>query len=167
MNPAARVLREHLEGRDLGAFLATYVQVAPESHSAELMGVTQRVLPAVLREMLTANNVASADIVQLWRLLRSGRLLVIDDDIIASINDRLANAWGEVAGAGAEPPQPLLPLANEPAGLRTRIRPSRREPVTDAQGFTSMHRVVVVSASPRKCLRRATCCGRTSTGCRT
>lgn len=146
MNPTAQVLREHLEARDLGAFLAAYAQVAAENHSAELTGVTQRVLPAVLREMLAAGKVASADIVQLWRLVRSGRLLVVDNDLIAGINDRLANAWAEVAGVEAAPPQPLLPLADELTGLRSRIRSSRREPVTDAQGFIPMHRVVVASA---------------------
>jgi hypothetical protein len=121
MEPVVQELRAHLEARDLGAFLTDYEAGAAHSGSIEMTTVTQRILPGVLLEQFGAGRVTDAQTVQLWRLVRSGRLVLVDDVLLEAINERLHSAWLEVHGPDATLPEKLLTL-----GPDTEKRAARR-----------------------------------------
>lgn len=93
MSATVADMREFLESKDLLGFLRLY-----ESHGQLLMnqpgagGCTQRLLPALWRELLARNLVQAEEIVLLWKLVRGGQLLVVDNDILQSVNERIDQA---------------------------------------------------------------------------
>lgn len=80
-------LRAHLEARDLTAFLQDFEQFSGGG-SIELTTVTQRILPGILLELFMADRVDHAQTLTLWKLVRTGRLLLVDNVLIEAINQR-------------------------------------------------------------------------------
>ena len=141
MEPVVQELRAHLEARDLGAFLTDYEAGAAHSGLIEMTTVTQRILPGVLLEQFGAGRVTDAQTVQLWRLVRSGRLVLVDDVLLDAINERLHSAWSEVHGPDATLPEKLLTL-----GPDTEKRAARRPaPPPVGKGALPMQRIVLSS----------------------
>ena len=142
MSTPVQELRAHLEARDLGAFLVDFEALAGTSGSIELTTVTQRILPGVLLEQFGAGRVTNAQTVQLWRLVRSGRLMPVDNALLEAINERLDAAWREVHGADVPLPEKLLTF-----GPETESRPARRPmPACEAgDGALPMQRIVLSS----------------------
>jgi hypothetical protein len=101
-------LRELLEARDVGTFLAAYEEYR-RLHAIEptVTGLTQRVFPPVLRAAFEAEQLAASDIVLLWRLVRDGRLLVVENDLIVGINLRVNKALTVVEPDMKVPVPPL------------------------------------------------------------
>jgi hypothetical protein len=119
MTVTAQDLREHLETRDLGAFAQAYEHYLPESHSTERRSVTQNLFPNILRQELAAGRVTDEVVVHLARLIRSGRLLLVEHDLLEELNARVPLAWREVADDGD----------SAPPKLDTVPRAARREPL--------------------------------------
>jgi len=142
MDSAVQELRVHLESRDLGAFLAEYEIRAATAGSIELTTVTQRILPGVLLELFGAGRVTDEQTVQLWRLVRTGRLVMVENVLLEAINERLDTAWREVNGPDAPAPEKLLTFGpDEQSRVASRPAPS---PVHT--GALPMQRIVVSSA---------------------
>ena len=141
MEPIVQTLRAHLEARDLGAFLTSYEAGAAGSGSIEMTTVTQRVLPGVLLEQFGAGRVTDGQTVHLWRLVRSGRLVLVDDVLLEAINARLDSAWLAAYGPDATLPEKLLTF-----GPDTKKRAARlpAAPQVDT-GALPMQRIVVSS----------------------
>ena len=141
MDPSVQELRTHLESRDLSAFLAEYETRAAAAGSIELTTVTQRILPGVLLELFGAGRVTDAQTVQLWRLVRTGRLVMVENVLLEAINERLDTAWREVNGPDDPAPEKLLTFGrDEQARVASRPAPS---PVDS--GALPMQRIVVSS----------------------
>ena len=98
MNATIENLRIFLEERDIGGFLAAYETMVPGADvlSSQLTKITQQIFPTVLHEKLTRGALVAGDTVRLWRLVRCGRLLVVDNDLLEGINALLDAAWREV-----------------------------------------------------------------------
>jgi hypothetical protein len=88
MNATIENLRIFLEERDIGGFLAAYETMVPGADvlSSQLTKITQQIFPTVLHEKLTRGALVAGDTVRLWRLVRCGRLLVVDNDLLEGIN---------------------------------------------------------------------------------
>lgn len=130
-------LRTFLEDRDISSFLAAFERLE-ERNSVELTTLTQRVLPGVLLELLESNRVKAEDVVRLWRLSRSGRLVLTNCTLLRALNSELDAAWATVYGPEAPKPEKLLTLEsqdNSGPALRPLIHPE----------VSTFERVVVVS----------------------
>lgn len=137
----AHDLRTHLEERALTAFLADFER-CDDRGNVELTTVTQRILPGVLLELFEAGRVSNDETLGLWKLVRSGRLLVVDNRIIEAINAQLHEAWVSVHGAAGPQPEKLLVLMSEDTLASRRARP-----MSEASApATAMQRVVVTSS---------------------
>ena len=138
-------LREALEARDLASFLDGYPTLAVEEmQSPSLTLVTQHLLPPILRETV-ARGMSGAQIVRLYQLVRSGALLVVENDLLEAINERLAPAWREVRGEEVALPPSLVTFkeTDEPQAV-PRTRPVSPSP--GAASATLLHRVVIASS---------------------
>ncbi len=81
MNNHYEDMRVALENRELATFLSAFEKmVTSKERPGNLTALTQKVLPAVLREVLTAQRLADEDVVRLWRLVRSEQLILVDND---------------------------------------------------------------------------------------
>ena len=118
MNATIENLRIFLEERDIGGFLAAYETMVPGADvlSSQLTKITQQIFPTVLHEKLTRGALVAGDTVRLWRLVRCGRLLVVDNDLLEGINALLDAAWREVEGPDAPLPTKLLTYREAPEG---------------------------------------------------
>jgi hypothetical protein len=145
MSAAVQELRALLEERDIGRFLAAYERVEIEHRSIELTGVTQRIFPTVLREALLRGNLASEDVVKLWSLVRTGRLVLVENDLLEGINAVLNGAWRDVKGPETTLPDKLLTYSSDPEPApRPRARPTA-EP-SGTENAIPMRRIVIGSA---------------------
>lgn len=148
MNVTVPDLKAFLEARDIRGFLIAYEDFTQRGqHPVELSIVTQRIFPAVLRELLENSRLTSEHTVHLWRLVRTGRLLIVDNDLLEGINERLDWAWMEVEGADAAKPEKLLTFSEEPRSSGMGRCPAQPE-VRGRQGSNvlPMHRIVMTSA---------------------
>ncbi len=145
MNADVERLREHLDRRDIASFLQEYEEARAQG-SVELTTLTQRVFPGVLRELLDKSMVSADAVLQLWRLIRTGQLLVIDNALLHSINDALASSWVELHGTNGQLPEKLLTFDEEPHQRKPAPpSPPRRE--SAEQGAVAvLERVVIVSS---------------------
>lgn len=141
MSLAAEKMREHLEARELAAFLEAYEQYRDtEAWKPALTALTQRVFPPVLREALGHDSLSASAIVRLYRLIRGGRLLLVENDLLMEINRRIDTAFAEAEPATSRPVPPLLTFDEvaEKSTRRTFSPPPLRA--------TEVKRVAIVSA---------------------
>ncbi|MBK8358714.1 MAG: hypothetical protein IPL15_06910 [Comamonadaceae bacterium] len=119
MNATIENLRIFLEERDIGGFLAAYETMVPGADvlSSQLTKITQQIFPTVLHEKLKGALVAG-DTVRLWRLVRCGRLLVVDNDLLEGINALLDAAWRE-SRTGCPAPHEVVDLSRGAGGIST------------------------------------------------
>lgn len=141
MSPAAEKMREHLEARELTAFLQAYEQYRDtKAWEPALTALTQRVFPPLLREALGHDRLNASAIVRLYRLIRGGRLLLVENDLLTEINRRIDTAFAEAEPATSRPVPPLLTFDEvaEKGARRTISPPPLRA--------TEVKRVAIVSA---------------------
>jgi hypothetical protein len=141
MSPAAEKMREHLEVRELAAFLQAYEQYRDaKAWEPALTALTQRVFPPLLREALKQNSLSASAIVRLYHLIRGRRLLLVENDLLTEINRRIDTAFAEAEPATSRPVPPLLTFDEvaEKSTRRTVSPPPLRA--------TEVKRVAIVSA---------------------
>ncbi len=141
MSPAAEKMREHLEVRELAAFLQAYEQYRDaKAWEHALTALTQRVFPPLLREALKQDSLSASAIVRLYHLIRGGRLLLVENDLLTEINRRIDTAFAEAEPATSRPVPPLLTFDEvaEKSTRRTVSPPPLRA--------TEVKRVAIVSA---------------------
>lgn len=141
MSSAAERMREHLEARELAAFLESYEQYRDtKAWEPALTALTQRVFPPVLREALGHDSLSASAIVRLYRLIRGGRLLLVENDLLTEINRRIDTAFAEAEPATSRPVPPLVTFDEvaEKSTRRTVSPPPLRA--------TEVKRVAIVSA---------------------
>lgn len=141
MSPAAAKMRELLEARQLAAFLEAYEQYRDtKAWEPGLTALTQRVFPPVLREALGHDPLTASAIVRLYRLIRGGRLLLVENDLLKEINKRIDTAFAEAEPATNRPVPPLLTFdeVDEKGSRRTVSPPPLRA--------TEVKRVAIISA---------------------
>lgn len=144
MSNVIQDLRDLLDDRDLSGFLSYY-----EANRLQLLGqpglgqCTQRLLPPLLRELFKANRVEPECVVRLWRLVRSGHLLVVENDLLEAINARIDAAVAERDNE-RRAPTPKLSLYAEGGGqlVSARVTPSTPQ---CAEPAIPMKRIVVSS----------------------
>lgn len=136
-------MREFLENKDLLGFLQFY-----ESHGPYLMSqpgaglCTQRLLPALCRELVARNSVQAEEIVLLWRLIRVGQLLIVDNDILQSVNERIDQALSVCKSSIPAPASRLRLYGQETAMPAT---PTAAQAPQRPQEPVHMERVVICS----------------------
>jgi hypothetical protein len=137
-------MRELLENKDLLGFLQLY-----EAQGQLLMsqpgagGCTQRLLPALCRELLSRNSAQAEAVVLLWKLIRGGQLLVVDNDILQHVNERIDQALSDCKSSTTVPAPPLR-LYDQEAPEPVKPRPVQ-VPQRPQESF-SMERVVICSS---------------------
>lgn len=148
MNPDFEKLRELLELRDVGAFLAAY-QEYRQRHgiNIEVTGLTQRVLPALLRNAFHEGRMTAKDIVLLWRLVRDTRLLLVENDLLVAINFRINDAVAAVEPGTKRPVQPLATYEDvRPSTTQNEHSPYASSSPNGAVPVTEVKRVAIASA---------------------
>lgn len=149
MTPDIVQLRELLEARNLGGFLAAYNTYRRQnSIDPCVTGLTQRVLPTLLRAAFEAEELSATDLVLLWRLVRDGRLLLVENDLLVGINFRINDAI-KVAEPGTKVPvQPLVTFYAQQSAAATTTRAPNRCPLKDDTPIrvTEVKRVAVASS---------------------
>lgn len=148
MNAIIENLRTCLEERDISGFLEAYDGMVPgaDFRTGQLTGITQRIFPTVLRDMLASRALLAADVVRLWRLVRCGRLLVVHNDLLEGINALLDVAWREVEGPDAPLPAKLVTY-REAADSMPGQRSARPAAAATSDGdVVPMRRIVMASA---------------------
>jgi hypothetical protein len=147
MSPIVEKLRELLEVRDVGGFLASYQEYRQNNGSdPAVTGLTQRVFPSLLREAFKTERLAASDIVLLWRLVRDSRLLLVENDLLAGINLRINDAI-KVAEPGTKLPVQALATFDDVKSSDAPRRPGMPNSYADAGSVpvTEVKRVVVAS----------------------
>jgi hypothetical protein len=142
MNETIQLMREHLEARDIEAFLTVF-ESARGIRDPELAAVTQRIFPSILREQLE-RGLAPEVVVHAWRLIRYDRLVLVEDDVREAVNHALTTAWPKVHGADAGPPE-FLQLFRDLEAVR-RAPPRRLAQPKAVPAGMPMKRIVVASA---------------------
>ena len=147
MNATIENLRTLLEERDIGGFLAAYEKMVPgaDIRAVELTAVTQRIFPVVLGEKLANAGLSSEDTVRLWRLVRSGRLLVVDNALLNGINALLDSAWREVEGPDAPLPAKLLTFSEGEEVSSPRLAVPKPKAPPSRERDVPMRRIVMAS----------------------
>lgn len=148
MSPDVEKLRELLEVRDVGGFLAAYQDYRQHNGIEPVVtGLTQRVFPPLLRDAFMTERLAAADIVLLWRLVRDSRLLLVENDLLVGINLRI-NAAIKVVEPGTKLPVQALATFDDLKSSDTPRRPSTPNPVPGdgSVPVTEVKRVAIASA---------------------
>lgn len=149
MTPDILQLRELLEARNIGGFLAAYDAYRWQNNiEPGVTGLTQRVLPPLLRAAFEAEELSAADLVLLWRLVRDGRLLLVENDLLVGINIRINDAI-KVAEPGTKVPvQPLATFNAQQSAAGTTNRAPDRVLLDDGAPVrvTEVKRVAVASS---------------------
>lgn len=144
MTPAAENLRVLLEAHDLDGFLRAY-EGYRQQHTVEpvVTALSQRVFPALLRSELEEDRLAASTLVHLYRLVRSGRLVLVEEDLLIGINLRIDDAMRQVDPAASTPAPPLL------TGEDVKEKAARWSPASAGGSLrlaaTEMKRIAVVS----------------------
>jgi hypothetical protein len=146
MKPEVENMRELLEAGDIGGFLATYGKYR-QQHTSEpaLTGLTQRVLPPVLRDGFKHERVSAGAVVLLWRMVRDGRLLIVENDLLLAINLRIDQAL-KLVDPAAKLPAAALVTFDDVERSDERPRVERAPPAPGATPALQVKRVAVVSA---------------------
>lgn len=109
MTPAAENLRVLLGTRDIDGFL-TALEAYRQQHSCEpvVTALTQRVFPPLLRAAFQEERLLPTALARLYRMVRSGQLVLVEDDLLGAINLRIDDAIREVEPATVTPVPPLI-----------------------------------------------------------
>ena len=145
MTPAAENLRVLLEARDIDGFLSALEDYRQQrSFEPVVTALTQRVFPPLLRTAFQQERLPPTSLVRLYRMVRSGKLLLVENDLLAAINLRIDDAIREVAPAALTPVPPLI------TGEDVKPKAVRWSPPSAPGGqrlaATEMKRIAVVSA---------------------
>ena len=145
MTPAAERLRVLLEGRDIDSFLEAFESYR-QQHAVEpvVTALTQRVFPPLLRQAFKDDNLQPTTLVRLYRMVRTSRLVLVEDDLLVGINERINDAMRQVE---PETTTPVVPLVT---GDDVKTKEVRWSPPGAIDGkrvpATEMKRVAIVSA---------------------
>lgn len=147
MNPFVEELRVKLEARDMAGFLEHFKEHAAAVYGRpEFTFLTQSTLPPILLGMLKSRLVAASELIELWQLMRNGRLLVVDGAIREAINEQIDGAFREIRGSSHPPVEKFwLPQAEPAPGLPG---PQQRSQIPGASipgHVTLTERVVIAS----------------------
>jgi hypothetical protein len=145
MTPAAENLRVLLEARDIDGFLTAFQEYRDQNTFEPVVtALSQRVFPPLLRQAFLEERLPPSTLVRLYWLVRSGRMALVEDDLIVGINLRINDAQLKV---DPDAKTPVIPLVTgdevKPKGVRwspAAGEGSQRVPATE------MKRVAVVSA---------------------
>ena len=147
MSPNVEGMRELLEARDIGGFLAAYIEYR-HGHGIEpaVTALTQRTLPPILRQAFAEERLVPETIVLLWRTVRDGRLILVDDDLLIAINLRIDEAM-RLAEPKVDLPVPrLVTFAQlDESQQRRGTRPNKVTPPPHVVRATEVKRVAIVS----------------------
>ncbi|WP_227105500.1 DUF2726 domain-containing protein [Chromobacterium rhizoryzae] len=125
MNAIAQELRACLEERNLAGFLDGFeAMLRTEARPLDIRDITQRILPAILLELLQSRRIDAPCLVRLAQLIRSNVLLVVDNEVLVGINQQLPAAWRVVKDVGTPLPTPLMTYSDEPPRRSKRTAPS-------------------------------------------
>ena len=150
MTVAVSDLRELLEAKDLDGFLKLHEAQGLLLMSQPGAGLcTQRLLPALCRELFARDAVNAETVLLLGRLVRSGQLLIVDNDILEAINHRIELAFptgvpqpaGSAASAGSSLKLPLY--SQEP---RVPVSPDSAKAQVRPRDAMPMERIVICSS---------------------
>lgn len=143
MTPQLERIRELLEAEDIGGFLSAYAEyLATGQQEPAATNLTQRLLPPVLLRCLQGERLPAPALVQLYRLVASGRLLVVENDVLHAINLRVDQAMRQVEPGVKLPVTPLRTFSDEAAAPP----PVRRPEDGDVMRVRRVTRVAVASA---------------------
>lgn len=144
MTPAAENLRVLLEARDIDGFLSALEDYRQQrSFEPVVTALTQRVFPPLLRTAFQQERLPPTSLVRLYRMVRSGKLLLVEDDLLAAINLRIDDAIREVEPAALTPVPPVI--TGEDVKPKA-VRWSPSAPGGQRLAATEMKRIAVVSA---------------------
>jgi hypothetical protein len=147
MSPQLERMRELLEAEDVGGFLSAYAEyLASGLQEPAATNITQRLLPPVLLRCLQAERLPAPALVQLYRMVLTGRLLLVENDVLHAINLRVDAAIHQVEPAVPRPVAPLRTFRDDPASDRPPQEPVRKPPDGDVMRVRRVSRVAVVSA---------------------
>lgn len=144
MTPAAENLRALLEARDLDGFLEAF-EVYRDQHAIEpvVTALTQRVFPPLLRQAFQEKTLQPVSLIRLYRMVRSTRLVLVEDDLLVGVNRRINEALRQVEPETSRPVPALL------TGEDVKPKEVRGSPPSAPAGTrlaaTEVKRVAVVS----------------------
>lgn len=147
MSQNVETMRELLEERNIDVFLPAYIEYR-QSHAIEpeLTALTQHALPPVLRQAFAEERLCPETIVLLWRTVRDGRLILVDDDLLIAINLRIDEATRSVEPEVELPVPHLVTFAQlDESRLRRGTPPNRVQPERRVVGATEVKRIAIVS----------------------
>lgn len=149
MSSGVLQLRELLETRNIGGFLVAY-DTYRRQNSIEpgVTGLTQRMFPPLLRAAFDAEKLTAADVVLLWRLVRDGRLLLVENDLLVEIYRRINDALAVVEPDTKAPVQPLATFDVRESNTRVAGRVSGMASFNDEASIrvAEVKRVAVASS---------------------
>lgn len=146
MSPQLERMRELLEAEDIGGFLSAYAEyLASGQQEPAATNLTQRLLPPLLLRALQAERLAAPALVQLYRMVQGGRLLVVENDVLNAINLRIDAAIRQVEPTAKVPVTPLRVYSDDPAPKKA-PEPVRKPADGDVMRVRRVARVAVVSA---------------------
>ncbi|WP_119157662.1 DUF2726 domain-containing protein [Caldimonas tepidiphila] len=145
MNDIYFKLKDLLSDRDLTGFLSEFERLAPQSRPIGLSELTQRVFPVVLKSCLAEGTVTAEAIVHVWRLVRTGSLLIVDNELLEAVNARIEKAWWAARGPDAPPPEKLRLFQDDDMHLTARRYKRMESERPIPAGAVAMRRVVVAS----------------------
>lgn len=144
MTPQLELLRELPEAEDIGGFLSAYADyLASGQQEPTATNLTQRLPPPVLLRCLHGERLPAPALVQLYRLVASGRLLVVENEVLHAINLRVEQAM-RLVETGVK--LPVTPLRTFSDGAAPAPRPVRQPEDGDVMRVRRGTRVAVVSA---------------------
>lgn len=146
MSPAAENLRVLLESRDIDGFLLALDKYRQQNvFEPGVTPLTQRVFPALLRKAFEETNLQPATLVRLYRMVRTGSLLLVEEDLLDCINLRINEALCQVEPGS---PVPVLPLVTGKALEPEKVRWSPPGPSENRRRIpaTEMKRVAIMSS---------------------
>lgn len=146
MSPQLERMRELLEAEDIGGFLSAYVEyVATGQQDPAATNLTQRLLPPVLLRVMQSERLPAPALVQLYRMVLHGRLLVVENDVLHAINLRIDEAMRLVEPTEKLPVTRLRIFRDESQPKRA-AEPVRQPGDGDVMRVRRVARVAVVSA---------------------
>jgi hypothetical protein len=107
--------------------------------------LTQRLLPPVLLRCLLAERLPAPALVQLYRMVLTGQLLLVENDVLHAINLRVDAAMHQVEPAVPRPVAPLRTFRDAPAPERPK-EAVRKPPDGDVMRVRRVSRVAIASA---------------------
>lgn len=136
------MMRMLLEEDNVEGFLTMYDRVNSELHGdVELTRLTQSVLPPKLKKSLEKPN--PHFLLNVWGLIRTGKLLIVDNEIRKAVNERLAIAWMSVSGSTSTALEELRLFSETAEHAKA---PQRMPPIGNPENAVKVRRVIVQSS---------------------